>query len=235
VTRALFVPGLLCTGDVFAPQRAALSPALEIEIADHQGADSIEGIAGGILARAPGRFVLVGLSLGGIIALEMALRAPERIEALVLIDTSARADTSEQAARRRCFITFAAQDGLRRAMEKSIPLMLAESRQEDPRLRETLFAMAEACGLDVFSRQQGALAGRRDYVGRLGAVSCPTLVIAGEADAMTPPELAGELAAGIPGARLEIVAGCGHLSTLECPEEVTALIAAFLRGHGLMG
>ncbi len=235
MTAALFVPGLLCTGEVFAPQSAALARDLEISIADHTGEETIGALAGAILAAAPERFVLVGLSLGGIIALEMVVQAAERVSGLVLIDTSARADSPEQAARRLGFIEFAEQAGLRAAMEKSIPLMLHETRQNDPVLRETLLDMAESSGLDVFKRQQAALAGRGDYVAGLAGIACPTLVIVGEADAMTPADLSYELAAGIENAQLEIIPGCGHLSTLECPDEVNGMITAFLRDRALAG
>ena len=192
--QAVFIPGLLCTGEVFAPQRAALVDAFEISIADHIRDDSIEGIAETILAAAPERFVMVGHSLGGIIGQEVMAQQPERVEALVLIDTSARADTSEQAARRIGFIDFAEYQGLPVAMAKTLPLMLHESRLQDPDLKDVLVRMAEACGIGVFKRQQAALAGRRDYRGAdLAAITSPTLVIVGEADAMTPLDLSRKL------------------------------------------
>jgi len=235
MTAAVFVPGLLCTGDAFARQCAAFDRDLDIQIADHTGQDSIGGMASAILAAAPERFVLVGLSLGGIIALEMMVQAGDRVSGLVLVDTGARADSAEQAERRAAFVGFAEQAGLRAAMEKSIPLMLHEKRQNDERLRETLFNMAESSGLEVFERQQRALAGRRDYRADLAKIASPTLVMVGEADAMTPVDRARELADGIGRARLEIIAGCGHLSTLECPDEVNGHIASFLRDYALLG
>lgn len=233
MVQILFVPGLLCTGEVFAPQIEALGEGHEISIADHTGHDSIAALARAILAAAPERFVLVGLSLGGIIALEIMAQQPKRVMGLVLIDTSGRADTPEQAGRRIGFIEFAEQNGLRHAMEKSLPLMLHEARQNDARLRELLFGMAEATGLDVFKRQQSALAARASYLDQLPSMSAPCLVIVGEADAMTPPDLGQELATGIPGAEFEMIAGCGHLSTLECPEFVSRLIASFLARNAL--
>lgn len=224
----VFVPGLLCTSALFGPQIAALSGGADCVVADHTRHDSISAIVAAILDTAPDQFALVGLSMGGYIALELAETAPERISSLVLMDTTARPDTPEQTARRNEFIALAKAEGIQAVVDRLLPVFIAENRFEDEALVGTVRKMAKDTGVETFIRQEMAIMGRRDARPNLGNVTCPTLVVVGDRDKVTPPEASEEIAAGISGARLEVVADSGHLTTLERPDAVTALLIDFL-------
>jgi pimeloyl-ACP methyl ester carboxylesterase len=157
-------------------------------------------------------------------------QAPDRIERLALLDTGSRADTPQQTAARRELIATAEREGVGRAQELLMPALIHKGRLGDKLLVDTVMQMALDLGLEVFKRQQDAIIARPDNRPLLPGIRCPTLVLVGEQDVLTPPELAREIADGIPGARLEIVPECGHLSTLERPEAVNRALRAWLTG-----
>jgi pimeloyl-ACP methyl ester carboxylesterase len=227
-TDLVLVPGLLCSAALWAPQIAALSDIADCTVADHTRHRTIKGIARSILAAAPARFALAGLSMGGYIAYEIVRQAPERVERLALLDTGSRADTSERTAARRELVANAGREGVRRAQELLMPALIHPARLGDERLVHTVLQMAIDTGLEAFQRQEEALIGRPDNRPLLPSIRCPTLVLVGREDALTPPDLAREIAAGIPGAKLVIIPDCGHLSTLERPEAVNRALRAWL-------
>jgi pimeloyl-ACP methyl ester carboxylesterase len=185
-------------------------------------------IARRILAHAPPRFALAGLSMGGYIAFEIMRQAPQRVARLALLDTSARPDTPEVSAARRVQMALAAGGHLAEALDALVPRLLHPARHSDAALRAVLSAMAAELGAEVFLRQQQANIGRADSRPTLADIHCPTLVLVGEQDVLTPPERALEMADGIAGARLVTVPECGHLSTLERPDEVTRALLEWL-------
>ena len=200
-----------------------------ITIADHTRDDSMSAIAQRILATAPPRFALVGLSMGGYIAFEILRQAPQRIARVALLDTSARADAPEQSAMRRAQMTLAAQGRLAEVVEQQLPRLVHPARHNDVALREVFTLMAQEVGAEAFIRQQTAIISRSDSRPTLGSIRCPALVLVGEADELTPPERAAEIAAGIAGSRLITVARSGHVSTLEQPDEVTRALREWLQ------
>ena len=223
-----FVPGLLCTAELFAPQIAALGSSVESRVADHTRHEDIRDLAASALAAAPARFAVVGLSMGGYVAFELLRQAPERIVGAAFLDTSARPDAPEQTERRQAQIRIAQAGRLDRIAEMQFPLMVDESRLGDAALKETYVRMVEETGAEAFVRQQKAIMSRPDSRPDLGRIACPTLVLVGENDQSTPPELAREIASGVPGAGLAVVARCGHLSTLERPAEVSGRLRDWL-------
>jgi pimeloyl-ACP methyl ester carboxylesterase len=225
----VFVPGLLCTSALYAPQLEALSGKAECIIADHTRHDTMEAIAKSILDEAPDRFVLIGLSMGGYIALEMAGQAPGRITSLVLMSTSARPERPEQTAFRREVIARAEADGIDAAVDRLLPFFLDNERLGDTELVGIVRKMARDTGIETFIRQQTAIMGRKDSWPDLGRINAPTLVVVGDRDRLMPPEQSEEIAAGIPGARLEVIEECGHLTTLERPEIVNDRLLEFLK------
>jgi pimeloyl-ACP methyl ester carboxylesterase len=229
-SKLVLVPGLLCTRELWEPQIAALADIADCMVADHTHHKTMADIARSILKTAPDRFALAGLSMGGYIACEIVRQAPERVERLALLDTGSRADTPERTAGRRDLIATARREGVRRAQELLMPSLIHPSRHGDRPLVETILQMAVDTGLAAFERQEEAIIGRPDNRPFLPSIRCPTLVIVGREDALTPPELAREIADGIPGARLEVIADCGHLSTLERPEAVNLALRAWLTG-----
>ncbi|MBM3627305.1 MAG: alpha/beta fold hydrolase [Alphaproteobacteria bacterium] len=230
MTRAplVLLPGLLCDAALWAPQVAALSDIAEPRVADLARDDDIGAMAARVLAEAPPRFALAGLSMGGYVSFEVMRRAPERVTHLALLDTSARPDTPERAQVRRDFIALARGGGFRGVTPRLLPQWVHASRMSDPDFVEAVTSMTLRVGRDAFIRQQTAILGRPDSRPGLSRIRVPTLVLCGRQDQATPVEVAREIAADIEGARLVVVEECGHLATLERPAEVSAAMRAWL-------
>jgi pimeloyl-ACP methyl ester carboxylesterase len=226
----VLVPGLLCSARLYTPQVAGLWPFGPVIVADHRRDADMAAIAARILADAPPRFALAGLSMGGYIAFAMLRQAPERIARLALLDTSARPDTPEQKPAREKFIAMAEAGKLADVVDLLTPRCLHPSRHKDEALKRVVRDMAADTGPEAFVRQEEAIMARPDSRPLLASIRCPTLVVVGDGDELTPPELAKEIAAGIAGARLVVVPDCGHLSTIERPEAVNAALAEWLDG-----
>jgi pimeloyl-ACP methyl ester carboxylesterase len=184
-------------------------------------------IAEQILADAPPRFTLAGLSMGGYIALEIVRRAPERIERLALLDSMARADPPDHTDRRRRLIALTRDGRFDDVADLLLPLLF---HQQTDALRDLNRLMAQDVGPDAFVRQQTANINRPDSRPDLAGIRCPTLVLVGRHDKVTPAELSEEMAAEIPGARLVVLPDSGHLSTLEHPREVTRALVEWMCG-----
>ena len=225
---AVFIPGLLCTAALFAPQVKGLADIADIAIGDHTRHDLVGDAAQAILDDAPDRFALAGLSMGCYIAFEIMRREPQRVTKLALMDSSARPDTIEQSGRRRALMAEAERNGLTGVVDVLLPLFVHKDRLTDTQLTSLVHDMAEETGVTAFIRQQRAIMSRPDSRPGLAAISCPVTVIVGDGDILTPPDLAREMADGIGSARLEIIEGAGHLSTLEKPDAVTAVLRAWL-------
>lgn len=226
----VLLPGLLCDDALWAPQRKYLDDIAEIHVADLTGADSMAGLADGVLAGAPGRFALAGLSMGGYVALEIMRRVPERVTRLCLLDTTARPETAEQTEKRLTLIRIAEGGGFARVMPTMLPNLVHPDHLGDDRIAGEAVRMADRVGADGFIRQQRAIMGRPDSRPTLDGIRVPTLCIVGRDDVLTPPDRAAEMAQRIPGAETAIVERCGHLSTLEQPDEVGRLMRGWLRG-----
>ncbi len=224
----LLIPGLLCTPELYAAQIAPLWRFGPVMVADHTRDDSMGGIASRVLADAPPRFVLMGLSMGGYAALEIMRQAPGRVARLALIDTQAHPDMPQQSERRRSQMAMAREGRLMEVADQLYPLMVAPARHGDEALKGVWRRMAWDTGADPFVRQQSAIMGRVDSRPDLAAIACPTLVVVGEDDALTPPDRAQVMADAIPGARLARIAQSGHLSPLEQPNAVSEVLTAWL-------
>lgn len=198
-------------------------------IADHTRDDSMAAIARRILAAAPPRFTLAGLSMGGYICFEIVRQAAQRVAKLALLDTSARPDTPEQTGNRKRLIEMAARGRLSEIADTMFERLVAPARRSDAQLRELNRLMTEEVGAEAFARQERAIMERSDSRPTLAAIRCPTLVLVGDSDQLAPPERAAEISGGIDGARLVTVRDCGHLSTLERPEDVTQALLSWLR------
>jgi pimeloyl-ACP methyl ester carboxylesterase len=225
----VLVPGLTCSARLYAEQVPALWRFGPVVIADHTRDDTMAAIARRILAAAPPRFALAGLSMGGYIALEIMRQAPERVARLALLDTGARADMPEMTERRHALMTLAKDGRYAEIPDLAFPLYVHRDRRGDEALKRIVRAMAAETGLEGYLRQQQAIMSRPDSRPSLAAIRCPTLVLVGEGDEATPPELAREMAAGIAGSRLVIIPDSGHLSTLEQPQAVTAALVEWMR------
>jgi pimeloyl-ACP methyl ester carboxylesterase len=226
----VLIPGLNCSARLYSEQIPALWRFGPVMVADHTRDDSMAAIARHILATAPPRFALAGLSMGGYLALEIARQAPERVVKLALLDSNARPETPEQSERRKPLIALARQGRFGEIPDLQFPVFVHRNRQNDEALRRLVRTMAEETGPEAFLRQQQAIMSRPDARPNLAAIACPTLVLVGDGDELTPPALAEEIAGAVPGSRLVVVADCGHLSTLERPQAVTGALTAWLTG-----
>ncbi len=220
----ILVPGLLCSAELFAAQRQGLADVADMTIGRHTGHASMADIARDILKTAPARFSVAGLSMGGYVAFELVRQAPRRVERLALLDTGPRPDLPERSAARRKLIELGREFGMAAVQKSLLPHLIHTDRLNDKPLIDRVVQMAVDTGFDAFVRQQEALIGRPDSRPFLKEIRCPTLIVVGDADILTPPEIARELHAGITGSRLEVIAGCGHLSTMERPEAVNSLL-----------
>jgi pimeloyl-ACP methyl ester carboxylesterase len=224
----LLIPALYCSARLYADQIPALWDVGPVTVANHTMADSIAQIADQILIHAPPRFALAGLSMGGYTALEIMRQAPGRVCRLALLDTSARADTPEATQARQESIAVVRVQGFQSYLDQAWRIAVAPERLQDEALRALYDKIAWDVGPDRFIRQQQAIGRRADSRPHLAAISCPTMVLVGEQDVATPPHLADEMVAEIPGARLVSIPHCGHLSAIERPEAVTRALLAWL-------
>lgn len=224
----LLLPALLCDAELWAHQIRHLGEVAEPQVVDLTGGDSMADLAARVLALAPARFALAGISLGGYVAQEILRQAPDRVVKLALIDTNPFADTPEQTARRRTLIELARAGQLGRVLSLMVPTLVHPDRVNDVRLTAALRAMAERVGPQAYIRQQSAILARPDGQDDLARIRCPTLVLCGRQDALSPPEVHRRMAEAIPNGRLAIVEDCGHLAPLEQPQAVTALLRYWL-------
>jgi pimeloyl-ACP methyl ester carboxylesterase len=166
--------------------------------------------------------------MGGYIALAVLRLAPDRVAKLALLDTGSRSDTPEGSERRKASIAKVQAGEFEAVMDAFWPILVHKDRQRDAELKRIVFEMAKTAGVDAFVRQQQAILTRPDSRPGLPSIRCPTLVLVGEGDQLTPPELSDEMASLIPNSRLVKVADSGHLSTLERPEAVTKALVEWM-------
>lgn len=227
--RVLLLPGLACDDELFAGLRDTLAPWTP-QVSDvHSHEPSLPAMATRLLADDDGPLLLVGTSMGGMLALEAARRAPQRIAGLALLGTSARADTPELIRLRSDAIVRFEQGGAEELLRANVMFAFHPQHQRDRTLVERYVQMVLRAGTAQLIAQNRAVMARADLRTALPAIGCPALLLCGEADVLTPPEHSREIATALPNARLEIVEGAGHMLTLEQPARVGALLADWLR------
>lgn len=231
-TPLILVPGLLCDAALWGHQTMHLADVADIEIAETRRDGTIAGMASRLLESAPDRFALAGLSMGGYVALEVMRQGAERVTRLALLDTAAGPDDPARKKHRQDLIRLAQSGRFKGVTPRLLPLFLHPDRLQDTALTEAVMAMAGRVGRDAFLDQQRAIMARADSRPLLGGIRAPTLVLCGREDALTPLDRHVEIAAGIPGARLAVVEDCGHLSTMERPQAVTAMLRDWLLREG---
>jgi pimeloyl-ACP methyl ester carboxylesterase len=228
----VLLPGLLCDRALWDAQIDELIGGGMVSTAvvpDLTRQRSIKEMAQSVLASAPASFDLVGFSMGGYVAQQVVRLAPERVARLALVDTSGRADEPAQTSRRRALVEVANKSGVQEAARQLLPFLFAPHRNRDGELISRFLEMAERVGAAAFARQQEAIIGRPDSRASLLAVNCPTIVVCGESDRLTPLEVSRELTEFIPDAKLHVVPSAGHMTPLEDPPAVCAVLAEWLR------
>lgn len=226
----VLVSGQLLTAEFWAPQIAVLAPQCDLRLADHGRRDTIAGMAGQLLAESPGRFDLVAHAMGGFVAFEVMRQAPERVRSLALLSTLAPADGPAQTERRQGYIRLVEEGRFEAVVEERLPILVHPARREDEPLLTVVRRMARDTGPETFLTQQRAIMSRIDSRPGLAAIACPTLLIWGRQDGIATLAHQEEIAGAVPGARLEVLEDCGHLSTLERPGTVSELLRAWVGG-----
>jgi pimeloyl-ACP methyl ester carboxylesterase len=214
----------MCDARLFAPQVTALSREMAVTVAPITMGERVEEMASALLGVLPAKFALAGLSMGGIVAMEILRRAPERVTRVALMDTNPLAETPQSAAGYEPLIVGARAGRFEDMMRM---ILKPEHLAPGPQRLQVMAQVAEmgrAMGPDVFIRQCRALQRRKDQQATLRRIKMPALVLCGEHDGLTPVKRHTFMAELIPYARLEIVPDAGHLPTLEQPEVVTAIL-----------
>ncbi|MGY3437337.1 MULTISPECIES: alpha/beta fold hydrolase [unclassified Marinovum] len=223
----VFLPGAMCDARVFGPQVAALSADTPVMVIPVTQGERIEEIASDILTAGPAKFGLVGMGLGGVVAMELLRRAPDRITRIALMDASPLADTPQAASVREGRIIRARTGRLAEVLEEELALAgLAVSPY-----RGDVTALAMDMGLhlgsEIYTRQSRAMMRRKDQQSVMRKCKVPALVICGAANAALPVKRHEFLAALIPYAKLVVVEGAGHMTALEQPEAVINVLRAW--------
>jgi pimeloyl-ACP methyl ester carboxylesterase len=230
-TPVLLLPGLICDARIWAPQAEALR-ANGYEVLAIQGygeADTLGAMADLVLQKSPDRFALAGHSMGGRVALEVFRRAPERVERLALISTGVHLPRSEKEAEGRFeLLSRGVEQGMDALIDAWLPPMVWEPNRLLPGLMDDLTQMCADMGIDTYERQIRALLARPEVESLLPTIKCPTLVATGQHDEWAPPAQHEAIAKAIAGARLEIVAGAGHMVPVERPQAMTDALASWL-------
>lgn len=227
--RLILLPGLAADETMWRSQCDALA-AWEPMVSDihMQGHETVEGMATALLAAQHGNLLLCGASMGGMIAMEAARQAPDRIAGLALLGTTAQPETPEMRQLRETAIELFGQGRAMEVIEANVAFAFHPDQARNAALVRSYLEFVERAGAGQLTRQNRAVMSRPDARQHLPAVRCPTLVMCGDSDQLTPPDCSREIAQLVPGAELATVARCGHMLTMEQPEVVSAILKAWL-------
>lgn len=230
----VFIPGLILTKNLFLAQEEVLKSRLNLTIthANTLGHASITEMAEEILDTQDGNFIPIGLSMGGYVAAELARLAPDRLDGMALLSTGPHADDERQKRIRRELVRMSTMGKFKGVTPRLLPRFLSPAALKNETLSSAVMAMGEAVGQHNFALQQQAIMNRHDQMDTLAQFQKPSLVLCGDLDELTPPELAYQMADVLTDVELVILPNVGHLSAMEAPDEVTA---ALLRLLGRIG
>jgi len=233
-TNLLLIPGLLCSPRLFAPQVGALADLAEIVVPDWRRApltiwDTWASAARWIVDQMPpGKFALAGLSLGGMLAVEIMQIAADRVTKLALLDTGMRNQDETERAIRRARIRLANEGHFELVLGLQMSRFIPAYRLPDKTLVDEVMTMCGEIGVEIYRRQEELAAIRADRRPDLPKIKCPTIVVCGRDDAATPLFLSEEMIAAIAGSELVVIEKCGHLISMEKPEETTGILRRWL-------
>ena len=225
----VFLPGMMCDARLFAPQIEALSRTRAVQVGCLAGPDTIRDMAEAVLAAAPATFALAGLSLGGIVAMEVMRKAPDRVTRLALMACDPLSDTPDMAGGREQLMARAGAGRLEDVLREFLPVKCLAPGPARTAMQDLFAEMGRDAGADQFVAQSRALQRRPDQQGTLRRMRVPTLVMGGAHDRMCPPRRHEFMAELIPAASLTILPEAGHLLTLETPVAALAALEAWLR------
>lgn len=226
----ILIPGLMNDGWVWRHQIGPLSRIAPVLVASNDGCDSLAAMAARIVAGTAGPIAVVGHSMGGRVAIEVAEQAPDRVVRLALLDTGAAAAPEQEEAGRLRLVAIARERGMAAVAAEWLPPMLAPANRGNEGLVHGITAMLERCTPEIFAGQQRALIERPDRTALLPSIACPALIATGSEDAWAPPAQHEEMARAMANARLRIVEGSGHMLPVEATEAVTGMLVEWARG-----
>ena len=228
-TQLVLLPGLASDAVMWQHQLAALEGHYRPKVTDvHARHGTIEDMARALLDEHPGQLILCGASMGGIVAMEAARQAPQRMQGLALLGTNARPETEDMRKLREAAILLFEQGRAAEILRANVPLAFHAGHAADLHLTQTYLDFVLRAGAAQLVRQNRAIMARPDARKHLAALLCPVLVMCGDSDQLTPPECSREIAALAPKAQLVMVPQCGHMLTMEQPEIVNAALLAWL-------
>ena len=226
----VLLPGLACDERLWAAQLPALPSNLDVRVTDvHMRHDRIETMAEAVLREHEGPLILCGASMGGMIAMEAARQAPQRIAGLALLGTNARAETPDMLKLRESAIELFERGEARDVIELNAGFAFHPAQAGDAALVRRYVDLVMDAGAAQLIRQNRALMHRPDARAHLPDLRCPVLVVCGDGDRLTPPECSREIATLVPHAELVWVTHCGHMLTMEKPAFVNATLGPWLR------
>lgn len=226
----VLLPGTLCDELLWEHQQINLSDEADVRIISLSKGSSISEMAASVLESSPPKFALAGLSLGGIVAMEIMRQSPERVMKLALISTNPYSAKPEQISLWEEYMLMACNGEFMDITERHLlPKLIYANKLLDNELVRKIKIMALNTGKTVFLNQAKAVIGRQDSRLFLGKIKCGTLVMVGREDAICSLEVHKEMASLIPNAYLVVIGHCGHLCTLEQPHEVTEALRYWLR------
>ena len=228
----VLLPGLAADAAMWAAQRSALAATREVHVTDvHFRFETLPEMARALLAEHDGGLVLCGASMGGILAFEVLRQAAHRVQGLALLGTTARPDSPEIAALRANAFAMIEAGRYEEMIALNVPFSFHPQRLDDRDLVDAYLDMLRRAGAAQLVRQNVATAARPDSRPLLATLRCPTLVMCGDADAVTTVAASREIAERVPGAELVLIERCGHMLTMERPHEVNAALARWLEQH----
>lgn len=230
MTQLVLIPGLACDAAMWQHQLDVLPAHHQTRVTDvHTRHGTIQAMAQALLDELPGDLILCGASMGGIVAMEAIRQAPQRIKGLALLGTNARPETDDVRKLRELAVTLFESGRAAEVLRANVPLAFHASRSSDAVLVRTYLDFVLHAGVRQLVDQNRAIMARPDARVHLPSITCPVLVLCGDSDQLTPPECSQEIAALVPRARLVLLPECGHMLTMERPNEVNAALLAWLQ------
>ncbi len=225
----VLLPGLACDERLWEAQLPALPTVFQPRVSNAQTRnDSIEGMAAAVLREHDGPLVLCGASMGGMVAMEAARQAPERIAGLALLGTSARPETPDMFTLREGAIEYFERGELRDVIEPNVYFAFHPTQAADPVLVQRYLDIVLGAGAAQLISQNRAVMRRPDARLHLPSLRAPVLLMCGDDDRLAPPECTREMAALLPQAEVVWVPQCGHMLTMEKPDLVNAALNGWL-------
>lgn len=226
----VILPGLLCDGRMFDGQLRGLDRAVVVS-GHYGGADRLPAMADYALRQMPPLCVLIGHSMGARVALEVWRRAPERVAALVLADNGVHLPQPGEREKRMALLDLGRREGVGALVAEWLPPMIGPRHRDDYPLVAMLTEMCASAGVETYAAQIEALLHRPEVESLLPTIGCPALVITGSDDAWSPPAQHATIAAALPGSRLVVIDGAGHMLPAEMPDAFNAAVRTWLKAQ----